>query len=304
MTDTAESIMTDDNAWVETLAGDNTEIMDQLKEYESPTQFLEEFQSLRNQDWRESIAGEDLKFKSQLDRFKSPQDFGNAFREAQQKIRSGQFREPLGADATEDDIRIFREQNNIPQDPQGYLENLPDNLVLGEEDKELMTEFMGKLHEVNAPPQVAQAAVEWYNEFAERQQDQLAEMDRDHHMESEDYLRKEWGGDYRQNVNLISALVEKSFGAEVKDSLLNARDPSGRALMNIPGVMEGFAALARSQMHPLAMPGMSNEDAAQSTEEEIAKLEKYMRDDRPAYNKDEKAQARLRELYQIRIDNA
>jgi hypothetical protein len=29
-----------------------------------------------------------------------------------------------------------------------------------------------------------------------------------------------------------------------------------------------------------------------------------MRDDRPAYNKDEKAQARLRELYQIRIDNA
>ena len=299
--DTAETIIDDNGGeWKEVLAGDNKDYLEVLSEYESPDQFLQEFQSARNQDWRDPIAGDDLKFKSQLERFKSPADFGNAFRESQQKIRSGQFREPLGPDATEQDIAAYRQQNGIPSDPNGYLDNLPENLVVGEDDKEIMGDFMSALHEVNAPPEVAHKAIEWYNQFAEQQQEQLAEMDSSHHQESEDYLRREWGGDYRQNVNLISAFIEKTFPAEVKDSLLNARDPSGRAIMNIPGVMESFAEMARANLHPMALPGQTN-DPRQTVEDEISEIEDVMKNDRARYNKDEKMQERLRELYRIRI---
>lgn len=70
--------------------------------------------------------------------------------------------------------------------------------------------------------------------------------------------------------------------------------------MNIPGVLEGFANISR-QLNPIAQLTQPSGDPQQTLDAEIAELEKYMKDDRQAYNKDESAQARLRQLYDIRI---
>lgn len=290
--------------WIDTLAGDNTEIREQLSNFDSKDAFLSDYTSAKNADWRDGIAGEDEKFKSTLERFKSPGDFGNAFREAQQTIRSGQFKQPPGEDATPEQIASFREANNIPQEAAGYLENLPDGLVLGDEDKELFTDFLGAIHEVNADPAIAHKAVEWYNGFKEKEQDYLASTDAAQHQETEDQLRQEWGGDYRQNINLVGAFLEKTFGAEVKEVLMDARGPDGRAIMNHIGVLQGLADQARATLHPMQLAGQSAGDAMKATDDEIAEIEKVMRENRAAYNKDEAMQARLRDLYEIRSKHA
>ncbi len=295
-----ETPVTDDGDWRDSLAGDNLDRLEQLNQFESPDKLFEHYDSLENRNWRDEYAGDDDKFKSTLERFNTPADMGKAFREAQGKIRSGQFREAPGSDATDDDIRAYREANGIPLEAAGYLDNLPEGLVLGEEDRAIFQDFANVLHEMNVPPSVGHAVIDWYNNFTESAQDEIAELDAMHHQQTEDTLRQEWAGDYRANINLIGSLLEAQFGEEVKDALLNARDPAGRAIMNIPGVLEGFANISR-QLNPIAQLTQPSGDPQQTLDAEIAELEKYMKDDRQAYNKDESAQARLRQLYDIRI---
>jgi hypothetical protein len=73
--------------------------------------------------------------------------------------------------------------------------------------------------------------------------------------------------------------------------------------MNIPGVLEGLASISR-QLNPVNQIAPKTGITAQQTlDDEISDIEKLMRDDRKAYNKDEKIQTRYRELLQIRIDH-
>jgi hypothetical protein len=156
---------------------------------------------------------------------------------------------------------------------------------------------------MNVEPAVMHKVIDWYNGFAEGQQDSMAEMDHAHHTETEDALRTEWGSDYRANINLVGSLIETTFGEENASALLNARDGEGRAIMNIPGVLEGLASISR-KLNPVAqLAPKTGRTPDQTLDDEIADIEKLMRDDRNAYNKDEKVQSRYRDLLQIRIDH-
>lgn len=292
-----------DTAWKESLAGDNEDYAAALEGFNSPDDLFGSLASAQNYDWRAEVAGDDDKFRSQLDRFDSPAAFGNSFREAHQTISSGKLKEPLDANASEDQVRAYREANGIPLDHSGYLENLPDGLVLGEEDTEIFSSFAESLHSVNADPAVAHKAIEWYNNFQEQAQEAQAEADHAHHVATEDTLRQDWGPDYRTNINMIGAMIEKTFGAEGKEIILNARGPDGHALMNNIEILHGLGEMARGMMHPMAIPGQEG-DPQQTVDDEIAEIEKFMKDDRAAYNKDEKKQARLRQLYEIRSKHA
>lgn len=295
------SIITDDGGgdWREALAGDNVERLESLNKFESVDAFNDHYDGMVNRNWRDEYAGDDDKFKSTLERFSSPADMGKAYREAQATIRSGQYKTAPGPDATEEDLNAFRQANGIPLEASGYMENLPDGLVVGEEDREIMADFMGVLHEMNVEPRVGHAVINWYNNFAEEQQDLLADMDAEHHQETEDALRQTWGGDYRANINLVGSLIDSTFGADFKEVILNARDPEGRAIMNIPGVLQGLAELSR-KINPIAALEPPGGDPQQTLNDEIAEIEKVMKEDRQRYNADEGMQARLRQLYDIR----
>jgi hypothetical protein len=254
-------------------------------------------------DWRRGIAGDDDKYYADLQRFNTAQDYGNSFREAQQTIRSGNLKAALKEDATEEDVQAYREANGVPLEATGYMENLPDGLVIGEEDKEIFADFMGALHEENVAPSVAHKVIGWYNGFAEQQQAIQAEVDNDQSAEATEALRGEWGGDYRANINLIGGLIESTFGAEAKDQLLNGRFQDGRAFMNDPNILRGFAEIAR-KINPIHQIAPVGGDAQQTLNDEIAELEKFMAEHRTEYNNDVPKQERLKKLYQIRIDQA
>lgn len=300
-----DSIASDEGgAWKETLAGDNTEVLESLKDYESPDKFLEEFNSLKNKDWRDDFAGDDLKFKSTLERFKSAGDFANSYREAQQKIRGGELNQTgfpkAPENATDDDMKAFREQHGIPLEASQYLESLPEGLVIGDDDKPYMESFAAKLHEKNLPPEAAHAAVEWYNEFQEQEQTARIEADREDHRNMEDELRKDWGSDYRANINLANSLIAKTFGEETAEAFKNARGMDGVGLMNNKAILEGLVQIART-IDPLSEIVPPGGDAQKTLNDEIADIEKVMKDNRTAYNKDEKMQERYRYLLDLRL---
>ena len=291
--------------WFKDMVDDKTppERVEFLKSFDTQDALIDSAQTAKNANWRDGFAGEDTKFKSELERFSTPADMGKAYREARATISSGNLKQAPDENATPEDLAAFRAANNIPAEATGYLDNLPEGLVLGDDDKEIFADFAGAMHEMNVEPAVMHKVIDWYNGFAEDQQDQMAELDNEHHQETEDALRTEWGTDYRANINLVGSLIETTFGEENANALLNARDGDGRAIMNIPGVLEGLASISRklNPVHQLApKPGIT---AQQTLDDEIADIEKLMREDRTKYNKDEKIQSRYRELLQIRIDH-
>lgn len=292
------------DAWFMPLLGDDPapERIEALKDFETPQAFFDKHDELTNANWRDQFAGDDDKFKTTLERYNTPADLGNAFREQKATISAGQYSAPLPEGANDEDVKAYREANGIPLEASGYMENLPEGLVVGDEDKEIMQDFLGSLHEENVPPSVAHKAIAWYNDFAEKQQDIAAEVDHEHHVEAEEALRSGWGTDYRANINLVGGLLDTTFGEDVKEALLNARDGEGRAIMNIPEVVQGLADLAR-KVNPIAQVISPRNDPVQTLNDEIAEIEKFMRTNRAEYNKDEKKQARLLELYDIRLQH-
>ncbi len=250
-------------------------------------------------DWRQNMAGEDAEFLKQLERFADPKAFATSWRAAQQKIRSGEVKAPLPDKPTPEQLAAFRQERGIPEKAEGYLEKLPDGLVIGEDDKPLFENFVKGLHDMNVDPKVAHYAVGWYNKFQEEQAAKTAENDTAHRAEVEDALRSEWGNDYRANVNHIKSYLA-TLPDGVGDKIANARDSEGRALLNDPKVLRALAQTAR-EINPshTIVPGTQG-NATEAVQEEIDKIEKVMRTNRAEYNKDNKMQARLRDLYSAR----
>lgn len=298
--------------WHAGFAGTDTTMLEGIKSFQTPGDFykswnetstelktLKEKPSTWPDDWREKYSGTDDKKLGVLKRYASPSDALNALFAAQQRISSGDLKSKLPDNATAEQIAAYRVENGIPEKPEGYLEKLPNGLVIGDEDKPIFESFAKALHGINAPPSVAHAAIKWYEEFQENQAAEIGEADTVSRTQAEDKLRADWGADYRANINHINAFLAKAPPV-VSEALQNARTPEGLAIFNIPEVMQWFAQTAR-ELDPIGtiVPAGNGAPAA-NLEAEIADIEKFMRTNRAEYNRDEKKQARLRELYGAR----
>ena len=288
-----------DGNWYDTMAGEDAGKIDILSKFDSADAFYDNHQELTNANWRTPFVaeGEDGKY---MERFDSPAAFGKAFNEAQHTIRSGQLKSELPEGATDEDVAAFRKDNGIPAEAAGYMEGLPDGLVIGDDDKPIAEFFMNRLHSVNADPKVAHALLTGYSEFAEAEQDAQAQIDTADSKEATDALRNEWKADYRTNINAVETFLLNTFGKEVKEQFMNGRFGDGKAFMNDPRVLQAIAAVQRKidPLVPLLHTG--DGDPAESLNDEITKIELFMKEHRTKYNKDEPMQARLRELYDMR----
>lgn len=257
-------------------------------------------------DWRKKMSGEDEKAIKALERYQSPADVAKALRDAQNLIRSGKVKDALPENPTDEQIAAWRKDNGIPEAPDGYLEALPDGLVIGDEDKDLVGGFLESAHAKNMNPEQVASAINWYYEEQEKQVTAQIEADRAFRKDAEDALRGEWGGEYRANVNAIAnflsstpVLSEGEDGEKITlgAALMDARLPDGTKVGDNPHTAKFLLNLA-NEINPggTVAPGDGTSRLA-SVKEEIASIEKVMREDRRAYDKDEKMQARLRQLY-------
>lgn len=247
-------------------------------------------------DWRQKYAGDDPKILKRLERYGSPKAALDALFAAQAKVSEKGTR--LREGATPDEVAQWRTENGIPDAPDKYELNLPNGLVIGEADREGVTDFLKQAHEANMLPSQVNQAVAWYLDKQEQAVAAQAARDEETRMVAEDELRAEYGPEYRRNVVIANQLLD-SAPEGVKDRLLAARGPDGVALGNDPSLIRWLVGLSR-ELNPIAtvVPG-SGTNAVQAVENELADLRKMMGDHKSEYWKGPKAanlQARYREL--------
>ena len=246
-------------------------------------------------NWRSEWSGGDEAVAKQLERYSTPNDAAKALVDAKARIREGNLAQPLPEDATEDDLARYREEHGIPAEASGYLENLPEGLVIGEETMPIFESLAEHLHGKNASPEMVHGIAEWYNGVEEEIHAQRRQDDMDSSSAAEDMFREEWGADYRANVNIVKNFITSELG-EQADELLAGRDANGEPLMNNPAVVNWVLKTAR-EMAPMStiVGGQGNQINAGRKDE----IEALMGDKNSAYWKGDKADAMQEELRKI-----
>jgi len=251
-------------------------------------------------DWRAKLSP-DGKHAKTLERFASPNAVLDSYLALRQKLDSGEFKSaaPFPAAGTPEEQVAWRQANGIPESAEGYALQFTDGLVIGEADKPFVEGFLARAHQTNATPSQVNDILHWYYSEQENAQAQQEQRDAEYLSQAEDTLRAEWGGEYRTNINIIKGLVD-TLPESIRDQFLGARMADGSALLNNPDMARWLAHTART-VNPVAsvVPG-AGANVSGAIDSEIDSIEKVMREDRAAYNRDEKMQQRLRDLYAAR----
>lgn len=250
-------------------------------------------------DWQTRVAKGDEKLSKMAGRFASPEALFDAYVAANNRIRSGELKAALPENAKPEEVAQWRKDNGIPEKPEDYDLKFESGLVLGEEDKQYVDKFLEIAHEQNMTPSQVKAAIEWNEANKEAQISARHEMDETQRVEALDALNAEWGGNFRRNVNMVEGLLTM-LPESVRDDLAAARMPDGTAIFNNPDVLRGFAAIAHELNPAGAVVPAAGGDPMKGVNEEIDQIEKTMRENRTAYNKDEKMQERYRDLLSAR----
>jgi len=119
-------------------------------------------------------------------------------------------------------------------------------------------------------------------------------------------MKEEHGGAFDRYLNGVGALFANAAGGADPDNpdgvmarVLAGRTADGKKIGDDPDVMRFLIGLAQ-ELRPVETVIEAGSPSGQSIDAEIAEIKEKMRTDRRAYNKDEKLQARYRELIAAR----
>lgn len=254
--------------------------------------------------WRENIAGGDEKELKQLGRYATPADVWKKARALEQRISSGEYKQvtPFPAEGSEQEQAEWRAANGVPEAPDKYDLTFEDGLVIGDEDKPIIDDFLATAHKANMSPDTVKTAIGWYYQNQEKMAEAQAEADEEVRVASEDVLRAEWGNEYRANVNRINGLLDTAPEG-VKDKILGARLSDGTPFGSDPDTLKFLIDMAL-QINPATtlVPG-AGDNINGAISDEIGNLESMMGNKSSEYwkgPKAEKLQARYRELVAAR----
>jgi hypothetical protein len=266
-------------------------------------------------DWRDKMADylsagdEKVKAKrlKQLERYVDPAAISAKAFELESKFSEGGLTKIPGKNATEAEIKAFQKAIGVPDEPKAYVENLklPDGLTLGEQDKALASDFAAAMHKVGVPQGVMDAAYSWYLQNEEKRAAEIDRQDDENRRESQKLLKEEYGPAFQRNTHAISSLFAYAPGgadmnndASLFNRLLAGRMADGKIIGDDPDMVRFLVAIAK-EVNPVATV-IEDGASGKGLDDEIAEIEKFMRTDRRAYDKDTNKQARYRELLAAR----
>lgn len=249
-------------------------------------------------DWRQKYAGEDSSKLNALSRYASPEAAFDALMSAQEKIRSGQVRPDFPAEGTDEEKSAWRQANGVPETATQYDLNFESGLVIGEEDKEFVDQYLEQAHAMNQTPEQVKGALEWYYENREQQMQARHELDKQAAEETNQKLREEWGQEYdahkNQIMNFLNVLPQES-----REGLMGARKPDGTPVMSDPEILRTLLGWA-NEINPVTTIVPAGPGQASQINDEIYELEKQMGDRDSDYWKDDRKQERYRQLISAR----
>lgn len=249
-------------------------------------------------DWREKMSGGDEKLLSQLQRHATPDSVGKSYREAQARISAG-LKTALPDNPTEQQIADYRQANGIPQNHREYTINLPDGLIIGENDAPMVDAVVEAMHSVNASTEVVNAAVNTFFELQQQQQRQMEDQISIHKTECEESLRQELGGNYLTEMRSVGNMLTTYLGDDA-DALIAARLPDGTMVGSNQKILKALMNLSR-EINPAGtvVPGVGGSQM-QSIDTEIASMEKTMKADLNAWHKSPELRARHLKLLEAK----
>ncbi len=247
-------------------------------------------------DWQKRLAGEDEKELKHLGKYASPEAVWKKARELEKRFSSGDIKTKLPDNAKPEEIAAWRKDNGIPEAPDKY--DLK-GIEIQEASKPTVDAFLKAAHEANMTPDQAKAAIAFQVADAAARNTARAEQDNNQRIAALDTLNSEWGANFRQNVNMVEGFLE-NFPADVRDLLKGGRLADGTGIFNNPDVLRGFVAAALAVNPAATLVPSGGGDPAKGLDDSIAAAEKFMREHRSEYNKDEKKQAELRTMYDAR----
>ncbi len=146
-------------------------------------------------------------------------------------------------------------------------------------------------HALGLPAETIDGARAWIAGEANFSEETLRQLDDEHGVEVQAELRELWGDDkFVSNLLEIDKYLD-SLPGNAGVVFRAARDRDGRALANNAAILQRMLGAAR---------GSAAASLSGSLNAQIAAIEKTMRTDRKAYDRDELLQARYRELLTMR----
>lgn len=248
-------------------------------------------------DWRSQMAGGDEKLFKQLGRYSDLANVGKKLKSLQSMLSSGEYTKALPEDADEKTVAAWRKENGVPEDAKGYLDKLelPNGMVLGEEDKPVAESFAQRAHEKNWTPSQYADAVGWYYEQQDIARQQQEEADDTFKQESEDDLRATWeGADYRRNLTAVRNMMA-GWPEGLADTIMAGRTADGRLIGDDPRFLKAMAQMALD-LNPAAtlLPGTGGD--AKSVDDRLTEIRKFRQENPDKYDLDKKMQAEELEL--------
>lgn len=245
-------------------------------------------------DWRATVSKSDAKVLARLERYASPEAAMQALIAAQNRIAAGDLKPVLGKNATAEQLAEYRTAHGIPEASDKY--DLGKDVDTSAFDPDMLGVLLKNAHGTNQTPDQVKASVKAWGEINTMMAERQAEADTTAKQTGEDALRSEWGPEFRKNINLIHGMLDGSASPELKDKLLGGRLADGTPIGSSPEALKFLASLALIQNPAgIVVPG-AEANPLKGVDDEISGIEKTMREDRAAYNKDEKMQTRYREL--------
>lgn len=183
---------------------------------------------------RKALAGDDEGLLKDLNRYRSASAIGKAIRDAKAAAKQKQGPFTLKDDASEEEVAEYRKAYGIPDDANDYPVQWREGYEPSEVDQELLGSFKNYLHERNADPKAAAAAMEWYQDLSQQiQQDRDAAMAKAS-KETQEVLRGEYGSEYDGNIRAANELLRTRMGEDGHKALMEWRGEDGVRLQDNP----------------------------------------------------------------------
>lgn len=248
------------------------------------------------QQLREMLAGGDEKYLSELARYKSKEALLASVREARKIARNAGKVPTLSDKATEKEVKAFREAMGIPDEPDAYPVAFREDYQASDFDTQALSSFKEHMHGKNADPRAASAAIEWFQDFAVAQQQELNATLAKTAKETQSTLRTEWGGEYEGNLNAAKQLLTTQLGEDGLTQMMSLRLMDGSRLQDNLPFVKMMAQLGGDYYGGTAIIGDNVEMTSNTVQERISELMALRTSDERKYKSDD-VQSELTKLY-------
>jgi hypothetical protein len=249
-------------------------------------------------DWRSRIAGDDKAYLKTLDRYTDENAYFKATRELHGKVSAGQLKAPASPfpdKGTPEEQKAWREAQGVPLDVKDYKVELPEGLVLAENDKAGAERLAAFAHKNNWTPQQYNGVLAAYYDQVDFANNKRVEADAQFHDEADAALRDVWKGiDYKRNTQAIRNMLEAAPKG-LEERLFGGRTADGRLIGDDPEVLKWMAGLALD-LNPAASLLPTGAQNPQGLASELEKIRSFRKSDPDGYERDKGMQARELEL--------